>query len=122
MLKFSNTNFFKINSGIISCGAFKNELNESYGQVNENTPQRREVKQTEVNTNPELSSGSSQTESFKDNSQFERFGKSRNPVKNNNKKESEIKFQIFKKLYIFYSFFIFKFHIIFSVKTNFFSL
>jgi len=90
--------------------------------VNENTPLKREVKQNEVDINPELSSGSSQTESFKDNSKFERFGKTRKPVKKNNKKESEIKFKIIKNLYIFYSFFIFKFHIIFSVKTNFFSL
>ncbi len=75
--------------------------------MNENTPLKREDKQNEVDINPELSSGSSQTESFKDNSRFERFGKTRKPVKKNNKKESEIKFQIFKKLYIFYSFFYF---------------
>jgi hypothetical protein len=96
--------------GIISCGAFKNESNEPYGQENENTPLRREVKKNEVDINPELSSCSSQTESFKDDSRFNRFDKTRIPVKENNKKQSEIKFQIFKKLYIFYIFFIFKFH------------
>jgi hypothetical protein len=90
--------------GIISCGAFKNESNEPYGQENENTPLRREVKKNEVDINPELSSCSSQTESFKDDSRFNRFDKTRIPVKENNKKQSEIKFQIFKKLYIFYSF------------------
>ncbi len=73
--------------------------------MNENTPLKREVKQNEVDINPELSSGSSQIESFTDDSQFKRFDKTRVPVKESNKKESKIEFQIFKKLYKFYRFF-----------------
>ncbi len=64
--------------------------------MNENTPIRREVKQNEVDINPQMSCSSSQKESFKVDSQFNKFDKTRTPVKRirNNKKESEIKFQI----------------------------
>ncbi len=79
--------------------------------MNENTPLRREVKQNEVDINPQMSCSSSQKESFKVDPQFNKFDKTRTPVKRirNNKKESEIKFQISKNFIYFTIFLVLNF-------------